>query len=300
MAKATFLGDQELAGKLPEYRALYNRLKELVDADKVICPESRFHEWESVDPKLATASQGVLTKLSYGLEFRDPRDICMIQAVRAVREFLGLPPDGAEQWEDAFEDDPHEPVDYRTIHLGEGRAILTIPWPIDSSPPWPTQYMNDRNAELGKYALCNLAEQTEVQKAGVIEYLYGKQIDEESIGEAGKLRDYWCQLGAPREKLSEFLKSDYLRNCPFIDIHSTMQAAMGCCEPNRKPEEGDAFDTLIMATVLPYCDIVATSKDMQALLEQTKLVGQAVRYRASVYSAKRQDVQDFADRLVAL
>jgi hypothetical protein len=36
MAKATFVGDQSLAGKLQDYVLLYDRLRLLVDDDKVI------------------------------------------------------------------------------------------------------------------------------------------------------------------------------------------------------------------------------------------------------------------------
>ena len=296
MAKAKFLGAPGLARRLQEYSALYDRLKALVDNDKVICPESLFHELETIEPNLAGAAQTVVTSLSYGLRFRCPMEIIRFQAYRAAREFLNLPPEGTPQWQDAFEDNPHEPVQNRTIPLGTGIILLTIPWQIDTSPPKPDKYMNDRKAAGGKLTWDDLPMRIREQKDGLIQYIYGNQIQESSLGEGSLLWETWRSLGAAPKRLADFLKSDQLRNCPFIDIHCTLTAAMDC-ETSRQPREGDALDTLIMAVVLPYCDIVATSKDMVALLTQTGLAG---RYPKRLYSAKPQEVQDFANRLAAL
>jgi len=296
MAKAKFLGDPGLASKLHDYAVLYDRLKMLVDGDRVICPESLFHSLETIDLKLAKAAQSVVSNLSYGLSLRSPWEVARFQAYRAAREFLKLPREEAPEWQDAFEDDPHEPVDNRTVHLGKGRALATIAWQTDSSPPTPVKYMNDRKAANGKFSWPDLPVRIRVQKDGLIQCLYGSRINECSIGEAGLLWDSWQSLGAPEERLADFLKADELRNCPFIDILSTLSAALDC-EKGRGPREGDALDTLIMAVVLPYCDVVATSKDMVALLIQTGLVKS---YRARLYSAKPQEVQSFSDSLEPL
>jgi len=135
-----------------------------------------------------------------------------------------------------------------------------------------------------------------VQKDGLIQYIYGNRLDECSVGEAGLLWDTWQSIGAPKERLIDFLKSDELRNCPFIYILCTLAGAMDC-EKGRQPCESDALDTLIMAVALPYCDIVATSKDMVALLVQTNL---SKRYSAGLYSAKPGDVRALTSRLAML
>lgn len=296
MAKAKFLGAPGLASRFQEYGALYDLLKAHVDNDKVICPESLFHELETIEPNLAKAAQTVVTRLSYGLRFRCPMEIIRFQAYRAAREFLNLHPEGTPQWQDAFEDNPHEPVQNRTIPLGTGKILLTIPWQIDTSPPKPDKYMNDRKAAGGKLTWDDLQMRIREQKDGLIQCIYGNRIQKFSLGEGGLLWETWQSLGAAQERLADFLKSDQLRNCPFIDIHCTLTAAMNC-ETNRQPSRGDALDTQIMAVVLPYCRIVATSKDMVALLHQTHLAGGAPK---SFYSAKPPEVQEFAKWLAAL
>lgn len=296
MAKAKFLGNPGRANMVQEYSALYDRLKILVDGDRVICPESLFHSLETIEPNLARAVQTVVARLSYGNCFQPPMVIARFQAFRAAREFLNLPPEGTPQWEDAFDDDPHEPVENRTIDSGTGKVIPTIAWQIDTSPPRPKKYMNDRKAAGGKLTRADLPVRINQQKDGLIQYMSGNQIDQCSIGEAGLLWETWRSLNAPEERLADFLKSDHLRNSPFIDIHCTLAAAMDC-EKGRQPRESDALDTLIMAVVLPYCDIVATSKDMVALLTQT---GLGKRYPARLYSAKPGEVQDLVNWLAAL
>ena len=296
MAKAKFLGGGSLASELQEYAEIYDRLKSLVDDDKVICPESEFHNLETIEPDLAGPAQRGLTTLSYGLCFRSHFEIGRLQAYRAAREFLNLAPEGTPQWEDAFDDDPNEPVVNRTFQWGTGRAIPTIPWQIDSSPPRPNKYMSDRRAAGGKFIWADLPERIKQEKDRLVQYMYGDHIDQYSTGEAGLLWETWRSLDAPPEKLADFLKSDHLRNLPFIDIHCTLCAAMDC-EKGRQPRESDALDTLIMAVVLPYCDVVATSSDMKGLFTQTGLAG---RYPARLYSAKKQGLQDLANFLVAL
>ena len=288
MAKAKFVGDPSFASKPQDYAALYDRLKMFVDGDRAICPGSIFHSLETIKPELAETVQRVVASLSYGLCFRDPWEILRFQAYRAAKEFLNLPSEGTPEWEIAFEDNPQEPVE-----RGSG---FRIAWQTDTSPPRPKQYMNDRKAASGKFTWADLPKRTREQEDGLIQHLYGNQIDERSVGQASLLWAALQPVEALKERLAGFLKSDHLRNCPFINILCTLNAAMDC-EEGRQPRESDALDTLIMAGFLPYCDIVATSKDMVALLGQTHL---ADTYPSHLYSAKPEAVQAFANHLATL
>jgi hypothetical protein len=285
MAKARFTNDLNRAGRNAEFEALYDHLKGLVDHDKAICPESIFHQLETEqlnhkDGDLLTGIQTVVANLSRGVCFRYPLKTFSFQVFKAARSFLNLPPEERPDWQDAFTANPY-------ARMEDQRLQKRRSWQIEVFPLKPTQYMSDREAE--KLSRDSKQTRIEKQKDGVLQLVYGDRIDDLSTGEAAvDLLDYWRREEAPEELLPQFLKSQEIRSCPFIDIHCTLQAALGY-DPRRNAREGDALDTSMVATAVPYCEIVATSGDMLALFEQT---GLNRRYLAHVFSDRRNGIQE--------
>ncbi|HXJ03955.1 MAG TPA: hypothetical protein VNH65_02585 [Candidatus Acidoferrum sp.] len=294
MAKAKFLGDPVRASKTAPYGSRYDNLKNLVENELAICPESLFHQLESENAELATASQKLVTRLSYGLRLHSPWEIAAHQALRAAKTFLSLGEEEAPPWQDAFLHDPHESVDNRALTIGSGRAILSSPWSMEACTVKPTAYMSDRREMArNKFTWTDLSARKRCQEEGIIDALFIHPKDSHCRGAAIALQNYWPQRNVAPETFSGFLKSKELRGCPFISILSTLCAALDC-QPNRGPKPSDAFDTLILATVLPYCDVVATSSDLEALWQQTRLRS---KFKAQVYGAKQVQLKEFDDWL---
>jgi hypothetical protein len=308
------------------FSELFDRLEALVRADKVVCPESVFHEIESKESSeltLMPAIQEIVTKLSWGLQLRDWHTIILFQVHWAMNAFLHCSPSGpAIDPSDAFDRDPHEPVENRAIHLGDGRALTVVSWAQNGTAHSPAKYIGNRHSLKGTLTWGDLRAQIKREKEGLIEYLYGTpsnalsrleawdRMDEfpntladlENTLAAGlqnfanpesrrlrHLAESWDELGAPRDKLPGFLTSQHIHACPFIDIAATLGAAL-VCDPNRKPKNGDAADNIIIATVLPYCYVLATDAAMADLLRQTGLEN---KYGKRVYSAKEDAVKLF-------
>ncbi len=293
MAKAKFLGDSGLAAKTAPYGSRFDRLSALVENESLICAESLFHALESEDMKLATAVQTVLSRLSFGLRFRTPWEIVMFQAFRATQLFFALPSEETPHWQDAFTDDPDEPLDSRTIQIGAGRVTLRTAWSAAPRTVKPTAYMRDRQAVRGKYLWKDFTARKAEQKNAIVDTLFLNPTDVHCRNILGGLRKYWFLHDLPQNRFHEFLNSSELRDCPFVSILSTLSAAINC-DPKRTAKPSDAMDTLILATVLPYCDAVGVSADLFALWQQTKLER---TFKARVFSSKESLVKHFDDWL---
>ncbi|MHB8503084.1 MAG: hypothetical protein ACYDCG_19505 [Candidatus Acidiferrales bacterium] len=293
MAKAKFLGDSGLAAKTAPYGSRFDRLSALVENESVICAESMFHMLESENVELAAAVQRVLSRLSFGLYFHTPWDIVMFQAFRAARLFLALPGDEMPPWQDAFTHDPDEALDCRTIQIGAGRVVLRTTWPAMPRTVKPTAYMRDRQAVCGKYLWTDFDARKQQQENAIIDTLFLNPTDVHGLNIIGGLHEYWFLHDLPQNRFHDFLNSSELRACPFVSTLSILSAAINC-DPKRTAKPSDAMDTLILATVLPYCDAIAVSADLFGLWQQTKLER---TFKARVFSSKESLVKHFDDWL---
>jgi hypothetical protein len=280
MAIAKFGDDSSKAEQSKEFGCLYDLTKQLVDENKVICPKSIFHQLETEQLGRAHEErlpwiQAVVESLSRGVRFLYPWEMLRFQVFKAARSFLKLELDDILAWQDSFNSNP-------TQGLHDRGPCAWNKWQIDASPLKPLQYRNDREAEARNPSTETWFMRISKQKNGVLQQVYGSHIDDFSIGEAANLLDHWRFLDAPEALLPQFLGFMEIRDCPFIDIHCTLQAAFGR-DPARPPHNGDALDTLIMASAVPCCDVIATTNDMFSLWKETKL---NCKYPKRVYSEK--------------
>lgn len=80
------------------------------------------------------------------------------------------------------------------------------------------------------------------------------------------------------EGLFSFMNSDEYKSLPYVNIRSTLLAAV---TTESRIQSGDAKDVIQLSAVLPYCDYVITDKKMKARLETERLAdsyGTKVRY----------------------
>ncbi len=294
------------------------KLLRLLKGDAIACPTSEFHTRETLysgDEQLRRAIQEVIREVCHGLGFRQYFDILEVQTRRALYEYTGneLVP-AIPEWSEAFVSDPDTVTD--------GNHYCRQPVYVEMSPffeaglaakrSYPERALraakttrergvafDERLAELqtwfARIAFGPLIELLLAQAKAAA----GQPLDEIALfpSYASRVYENFCELSGSEElpKFAEFLKSPQFKHTPFVRIFCSIHAAM---EVNStKPEAGDYDDSEILATVLPYCDIVATDNNKKRLLEE---LGFDAEFTVTLFSAKQEDLSALIEFLGAL
>jgi hypothetical protein len=280
--------------------SLFDDLKTAVLADKIACPVSEFHSTEAMyDKRLEEPIRQVIDELSWGLEFRQRDDILETQISGAVLSFLGKNGGIKETWTTVFESDPQAPVRSRMQNiLGvKGRISVHLSLPdevVEHDRQLKNKYVKGEElfAKLGNVCR-DWDDEVLAQKMSFIDsfFLGGQAIS--SIDKQEHLIHLWGKLDQIGIKDSDiatatnFLKSEELLNIPYIDICSSINAAIAKYYPKRRCKGSDLYDVLTLATVLPYCDVVTTDSFMKEIL--VKILHFDDKYKAKILSATKAD-----------
>jgi hypothetical protein len=292
---------------------LSHRLESLIEGGGVICPESAFHRIESElgSDLLKAKLLEIVQRLSQGTSLRDWRELVDIQMRRAVEGFFGSKPSGLSRKEALYN---------RSTEIG-------VP-PLQELERLKNLYKETweglRNEVLesasgGQRGLPELTnklfrQQREHERKALVR---GYLLQEERSASGGRLSTYIMEayhLEGPRKKgledykahdpnlkrLESFTDSGWLRAVPFVDIVSSLNAAILVYEEAREPEEGDFYDSLIVGTVLPYCDVLVTDNFLKSIL--TKRLGFHKKYHVEVFSGKGSELEGllaYLEKLVA-
>ena len=270
-----------------KWLCLYEILSDLVrNQQKVICPESLFHEIESnLSETLVSAIQAVVNRLSWGLRLRSWQVILRSQVYRAMHRFLGRQ-EPVPSWRDAFSHDPQEPTRKRSNILYGKELLIYTPWgslpeltesDLRLKDKLPKAMEDIKKAAAGR----DFASQVEVEKRTFVEVHYRGP-------ELSMLHVMWKDLGGEKTKLEKFLFSDCFKICPFLDIVTHLYAGLAVLDPHRAPMASDYYDAQILATGMPYCPVIAGDSYMKHLVEQIKL---DKRYGVQMFSAKQDDLE---------
>jgi hypothetical protein len=275
---------------------LYEILSSLVrNQQKVVCPESLFHEIESnLSGALVQAIQQVVNDLAWGLKLKPWQALLRWQVYQAMHKFLGKeePP---PSWREVFSHDPEEPTRNRSIVLNGRELLVYTPWgslpeltesDLRLKEKLPKAMADIRKAVAGK----DFASQVEVEKRTFVEVHYRG-------AELPMLHDMWKNLGGEKTKLENFLFSDCFKTCRFVDIVAHLYAGLAVLNPDRTPKASDYYDALILATVMPYCAVIAGDSYMKHLVEQIEL---DKRYGVQMFSAKQDDLEQLVAFLQSL
>lgn len=100
------------------------------------------------------------------------------------------------------------------------------------------------------------------------------------------------EIGVDNKNLQDFAFSEELFNIPFVNIYSSIWAAIAeYYRQGREPQQGDFHDAAIVSLVLPYCDIVATDRFMKEIL--IKKLHFDKEYKTRIFSATKSDRLEF-------
>ena len=293
------------------WHSLFDDLKKAVLADKIACPESEFQSAEaSFDTRLVEAVRNVVDELSWGLAYHQFEVILQLQIENAAFEFLGKPPPPREPWLLAFNSDPQAPVKSRRQDIGGTKTQTFVHLSMPDEVVEHDRQLRDKwvagEERFLKHNICpNWDRELLAQKLSFIDSFLGIQalISVCSLRHSGsdldkfaasenlkRLRTRWERLRAigiiTGDNLN-FLKSDALLNIPFIDIFCSVATALIKYYPRRKPQRGDFHDWAILATVLPYCDIVTTDSFMKEII--VNILHFDDKYKAKIFSATKAD-----------
>ncbi len=274
---------------------LYEILSSLVrNQQKVVCPESLFHEIESnLYESLVQAIQQVVNDLSWGLRLRSWRVILRWQVYEAMHRFLGKQ-EPRPSWREAFSHDPQESTRKRSSIVNGRELLIYTPWgsfpeltesDLRLKEKLPKAMADIKEAVAGK----DFTSQVEVEKRTFVSVHYRG-------AELSMLRDSWKDLGGKETELENFLFSDCFKICPFVDILTHLYAGLAVLNPGT-PKASDYYDAQILATVMPYCAVIAGDRYMKHLVAQIEL---GERYGVRMFSAKQDDLEQLVAFLRSL
>lgn len=293
----SFIAKVEL-GQVREERVerLFQRLETLVKGGKIICPESVFHRIESGlgSDILKVKLLDTLQQLSQDVSLRDWRGLVDVQMQRAVEGFFGGRPSVLSRSE-AFHD---KTTGEDVLPLQELERLKRL---------YKERWEGLRKEAMEGYqrGLPELTNKLFRQQRGrERQALVKGYLLQEDRGPC--LSTYIMEayhLGGPRrnglegykthdpelKRLAAFMDSGWLKAVPFVDVVSSLNAAILVYEEAREPEEGDFYDSLIVGTVLPYCDILVTDNFLKGIL--VKRLGFHVKYHVEVFSGKGRELE---------
>lgn len=303
------------------WQSLFDDLKAAVLANKIACPELEFQRKEaSLDTRIGEAVGRIIDELSWGLEFNPWEVILRLQIEDAAFRFLGKTPPRIETWSIAFKSDPHAPVESRMEDIFGTKGSLPDEI-IEEYRQSKLEFMDEAQKILDRYSNNPLAWSELVLQSkrsfmdGFLgktarEFIIRKLKEDSALSQLRTLKKYnelldlvnrlrEIGINTDNSEVMNFMESEELLNIPFVDIYGSIWAAIGeYYRQRRKVQRGDLYDAPILATVLPYCDIITTDRFMkQILVDRPHFNGNYLpldkKYKCKIFSAGKTDRQAF-------
>lgn len=322
MAKAHF-GSSMNKGEGEFWSSLFNGLKRAILADKVACPELEFQRDEAeFDKRIEYAVWQVICELSLGLEFLPWETILELEIEDAAFKFLGKNSPRRRSWQSAFKSNPQDPVESRMTCNAFGikhRIEVFISPPkevVDHDRQLKRRWEDTARSLLKQPTFDDWHKELLVQKSAFIDNLLGpgafniiaKQWASDSsldklvaTRNMAKLKERLTRLGEigiTLHNMADFFNSGELLNAPFIDVFCSINTVIVQNYTDREPKGGDLRDVAILATVLPYCDVVTTDRFMRDILVNSLRFDK--KYGCEIFSASQQDRLAFEQLLRGL
>jgi hypothetical protein len=277
----------------------------LLKDGKILCPESTFHRIESElgSELLKTRLLEITQRLSQGVSLRDWRGLVDVQMGRAVEGFFGGRPSAFSR-EEAFFNQPLETAMPPLQELESLKKLYRKRWEglrrealegYQRGLPELTNKLFRQQRERERHALVKgylLQEDKEPCLSTFVMDAYHLEGPRRNGLETYKAHD------PNLKRLAPFLDSGWTRKVPFVDVVSSLNAAILVYEEAREPEEGDFYDSLIVGTVLPYSDVLVTDNFLKGIL--VKRLAFHRKYRVEVFSGKGRELEGLLGYLAGL
>lgn len=274
--------------RLPD---LHLRLISLVREGRLVVPESIFHhiESESAGNNLNLAIKKTINSLSQGHKFKDFTEILDLQIRNAMSDYFSQ--------ERVLIDPFCTPTTKRSLQ----QSVL------QSSGFFKNE--KEIYASRGEHIVRPLArkgsfdEQKNCEVRGMISYYFMEDKFSSCLSVYVIELYHYLHCGEPPpipgvamysgfdpkfRKYNNFKNSDELKAVPFIDIVSSINTDI-TLQGDRKIKPSDYYDALIVGTILPYCNALATDHSMKSLLEKRRL---DKKYGVKVFSKKKNEIEN--------
>ena len=280
------------------YTDLFDLLRQLVLAGRIICPESEFHSVEAeFDKRISEDILRTIDELSGGLHFLHMDQLIFNQVESALGEYLRTPKKDQEWWMPAFYSNPDVP-------LKAFRVSVRIPFSnqlIEHDRKLKAYYPEGALRFVESASSRTFDEELLAQKRSFIGSYFiepllplplpSNPIDHTirliNLGQALSRLQIFEAMGLSKERLADFLDSDELRSIPFIHIFCSMNAVIVQHYSSRRIRQSDLHDLPILASTLPFCDVVTTDAFMKSIVVDRLSFHK--EYDAQVYSARKRD-----------
>ena len=258
----------------PEWTTLFELLREGFLDEKLVVPQSRFH---NVETSLAPAlKKRIVTYQNYlgQVDLQSPEHVKHLQMGRFLQRFLGNNNEDPFAVEVAFRDPPDKRVQQFNI-------VANLDW----SP-----FAQRRGATAAE--LESIRRECIGDKVGYEDQLEKelRAVRDHFLKSAGEYA-YLCR--DPMRELAAFSNDPVFRAIPIVSVAARLWASI-LTNPTRKIQTGDATDIEVLATYLPYMDIVGTDAFMGTQLTALSIDQE---HAIQIFNAKTASLKKFCDFL---
>lgn len=287
--------------------AIYNNIIALVQNKKVICAERDQRYEYGLNPKRIDPCDKILSEITLGLSFLHFLKVRENQITKMMKVYLGKEEKFFLHEKDIFSCKPEEEIE-RTL---KNKFIISIRPNIDQKERERKMKRKMKmKDELEKIRKESVKKGEKYEQRLKLEYLemptsiqnyLKRKIDPKNYKEIIN-RDiiltplkWWKYIsnGKTIDRFFDFLDSDLFKNIPFIDIEAKLISDI--LTEKREVKKSDALDIEHLKTVLPYCDMIITDKDVS---HRIKKRGLDERYKTKVFSLRDcQEIIAFLNKI---
>ncbi len=263
-------------------------------ANKLAIPASDFHDEESErSARCGEFVWQIVKQLGGELCFRSSADISNAQLLAVALDFCGLPSTNSPTWQIAFTRDPNQPIIVPDVLVHFSHTEDYIHYFRQAKSMVGNVYSAFKASRRGKSQ--SYRQELEFMQTQLIRETFmprfnlslNPPLDDlfNYLGENAQ-REFTVALTRVLKHSKEplnFFKSTQLREYPFLYINASLMAADIFFYPQTSPSASLSTDFFIVASVLPYVDILATDGHISQLI---KRAGLGHRYQAKVFSMK--------------
>lgn len=304
---------------------LFERLDTLCKLQLIICPDSDFHEHESLLAPFYGPLKRMYELFSNGVSFYDHETIQRFQILGQLNIWFGetktldldvhkITHGNINAWRKRFivsvnTQKPQELIDeIRTNRekVAEHLKDVFRLWQSEKDKDFYYCYNEEKKAMAGvliksyREYLTNFA----MISFGLAPFQLGDVLPNMAIITFHEIKERLKEKKFKEEnlnrKLEEFLRSEIFEDTPFIKISSMLYAAMARQAANGRknlPTRGFDTDVQIISTLLPYCDAMFIDNECRSFLAERPLCYE-INYGTKVFSyANRNEFIDYLDNI---
>lgn len=308
----------------PYWKDVFMKLDRLCKLQLVVCPESTFHEMESIITEHFEAYRRMYWQLSGGVSFYHPDQIGMRQITEHVKAWIsGRASEQSLNATDVIDGDINAWQERIMLHANYSRSIQDVAeikrkktniysshtevfhrWQQESNRGFDDWFIEECYG-YGR-GMLQVYEQYYVRAAGSL--LGSNQITFDAMSAPPAvytikaLRDEFEATGVTEEesllRVADFLFSPEICDVPFIRLNALLYAAIAyrAAKTGKKspPGPGMSIDISSISMLMPYCDAMFVDRECHSLLNENNVV-MKLPFKTRIFS--RANKEDFIEYL---